>query len=237
MAVQPGPEKKSSCGKILLGCAIVLVVLCAGGGILLVVAFPKLKEWAQTQITKIQEWEAFAQTWNPPPADADPDRLFPAQVAGFDRQDINKDPAPPLGINLAGSQATYRKGDETIEAFAFRANIAEKNAAFHQLEAAQQKEPNKWNFKMETASYTRFEFSRGPEHGVLWWSQGWLFLVRTTGAADTDEFLRSYLTAIAGHEHAPPRADQPEAPAKPEKATQPGKATKPEKPAKGGGDF
>jgi hypothetical protein len=235
MAVQPVPEKKSSCLKILLGCAIALVVLCGGGGILVVVAFPKLKEWVQNQWTKIVEWEEFAQTWNPPPADADPDRLFPAQVADFHRQDINKDPAPQMGINLAGSQATYQKGADTMEVFAYRANIAEKNAAFQQFEAAQQKEPNKWNVRMETSSHTRFAFSRGPEHGVLWWSQGWLFLVRTTGTADPEEFLKSYLTAIADHDHGPPK---PEKPAQPEKtATKPDKATKPEKPAKGGGDF
>lgn len=237
MAVQPEPEKKSSCGKILLGCAIVLVVLCGGGITVGIIVGPKIKKWFETQVTKLQEWDQFAQAWNPPPADADPDRLFPAQVAGFDRQEVNKEPAPPPGINLDGSQATYRKGDETMEVFAFRANIAEKNAAFHQLEAEQQKQPNQWNFKMETSSHTRLAFNRGPEHGVLWWSQGWLFLVRTTGPTDAEEFLKSYLTAIAEDAHAPPKPDRPEAPAKTEKATKPDKATKPEKPAKGGGDF
>ena len=235
MAVQPVPEKKSSCLKILLGCAIALVVLCGGGITLVVVFAPKWVEWVQTLVTKAQEWEAFAQTWNPPPADANPDRLFPAQVAGFDRKDVNKDPAPQMGINLAGSQATYQKGADTMEVFAYRANPAEKDAAVRQVEKAQQQEPTKFHLKMEMPNHTRLEFTQGQEHGVLWWSQGWLFLVRTTGTTDAEAFLKSYLTAIADHDHVP---SKPEKPAQPEKtATTPDKAPKPEKPAKGGGDF
>jgi hypothetical protein len=213
------PEKKSSCLKILLGCGIVLVVLCGGGITLAVIFFPKVKEWFETQVAKVQEWEAFAENWDPPPADADTDRLFPDRVADFRRQDVQKVAAPQPGIDLAGSQASYQSGAETMEAFAYQANQAEKNAAFQQFEKAQQQGGKKWFFKLDLPHHSRANFTHGQEHGVLWWSQDWLFLVRTTGQGDPEAFLRSYLEAIAEPAHAPEK---------------PGK---PEKPAKGGGEF
>ncbi len=213
------PEKKSSCVKILLGCGIALVVLCGGGITLTLLAYPKIKEWVQTQA----EWDAFAVNWDPPPADADADRLFPDQVAGFRRQDINQTPAPPQGLKWDGPQATYQDGQETLEVFAERANKAEKNATFQQLEKAQQRVGNKWSVTIDMLHHTRLNFTHGQEHGVLWWSEGWLFLVRTTGQTDPEDFLRSYLEVIAEPSHP---AEQPKEP------------KKPKKPAKDeGGDF
>ncbi len=208
------PEKKSSCVKILLGCGIALVVLCGGGITLTVFAFPKVIQWFQTQMAKAQEWEAFAENWDPPPADADADRLFPDQIAGCRRQDIDQTPAPPQGLQWDGPQATYQDGQETLEVFAERANKAEKNATFQQLEKAQQRVGNKWSVTIDMLHHTRLNFTHGQEHGVLWWSEGWLFLVRTTGQTDPENFLRSYLEAIA--EPSRP-AEQPKKPKKPAK--------------------
>lgn len=201
------PEKKSSVIKILLGCAIVLVVLCGGGITIGIVAFPKLWERIQTEVAKAQEWEAFAQKWEPP-TNTDDDHVFPALVDNFRRQEIDRAPAPQLGINLAGSSTTYQDGPQSVEVFAYQATKAEKDAAFKRLEATQKQQPNQWSYKIETPNNTRFSFSQGQEHGILWWSKGWLFLVRTTSQADPEAFLRSYLEAMADPPHIPEKPAQ-----------------------------
>lgn len=195
--------------KVLVGCVVVVVLLCGGGVALVALVFPNALNWVKAEISKAQEWEAFAQNWKAPPADANADRLLPMKIADFQRQAVDRAAAPEVGIQQAVDHATYQSGQETVEVFALRATKADYQAAFQAATQALQGVSSQSNFRVETQSNARLTYTKGREKGILYWSQGWLFLVRTNGQTDLETFLRSYLEAIADTGNGP---DQPPGP-------------------------
>src|SRR5262249_47264626 len=85
----PHPAKgaRVSWLKLFLGCGLVAmllgVTLSAGLILLAKNALPDLGEWFKNLMAEQHQWEEVARFWRPPPADAPPGLLLPAQVADF----------------------------------------------------------------------------------------------------------------------------------------------------------
>jgi hypothetical protein len=180
--------------KILLGCAVLLVLVCVGVPALVWFAFPDVRRMIQEEFTKTMDWEQFAQTWQPPPRDAGPERLFPAAVGDFRKEkDDDQAAVPNLEIVMPGRRASYESGQEVIEVFAFPGVArGEQEALFKKLNA----KPFTMKMEMHTNNFARFTYATGQEKGVLWWSRDWLFLARGKESSDPEKFLRAYLDEL-----------------------------------------
>jgi hypothetical protein len=177
--------------KILLGCAVLIVLVCVGVPTLLWFLVPEVRDLVQSGM----DWEQFAQTWQAPPPDAGPERLFPATVGDFHKEkDDDQAAVPSLEIALPGRRATYQSGQETIEVFAYpKVTKGEREALFSRLN----NKPFSMKIKLDMPNFSRFTYTTGQEKGVLWWSRDWLFLARGKETSDPEKFLRAYLAELA----------------------------------------
>ena len=142
--------------------------------------------------------------WKPQPADAGPDRLFPAAVAGarLDHHDTEVD-LHDLGIDIAGQHAVYGQGATAVEVFAFRVTALEKEALYKRAiegrKAGEQPPPGQVNIGGQNYRVVHgtaqdrllwYQMSPPDQKGVLWWNKGWLFVARSTTGEDPEPFLR-----------------------------------------------
>jgi len=181
---------KMTVPKILLGCAVLMVLVCVGVPALVWFAVPEVRNL----VTSAFDWEKLAQTWQPPPADAGPERLFPATVEDARKEkDDDQAAVPNLKIVFPGRRATYKTGQDSVEVFAYpRVPKNEREALFNRLDS----ENFSSKFKMDSPTYSRFIYNTGNEKGVLWWCKDWMFLARGPETSDPEKLLRAYVEQI-----------------------------------------
>jgi hypothetical protein len=215
----PESEKKTrggfGFGSVVLGCGLMLVLgiaLIVGGVMWIVNQFmPDWKHFTAVQMQPSQNWEEIAKFWTPPPADAKEDKLFPAKVMQFKLQEKGPvDGVADLDIKAKGFRSLYRSPEGDVEVFVFRARIEEKQ---HHLICAlgviapkqdngvvvrPSRGTNPNRFQSVTGSpqspWMRYSFGLPIEQqGFFWWDKDWLFLVRSTKVAGTEQFLKEML--------------------------------------------
>jgi serine/threonine protein kinase len=203
----PAPRRRRRWPKVLFGCLTVLLIFCGGPILLLMALLPrageKLKEsvhWIEGEITRQNEWNRLALHWKPPPADTDPQTLFPNRLDEYERGTLGMGvPLSAHNIDTQGRKATYRSPAGEIELYAMRATPLERETMFKRLIDSLKKRQNLRHWVEGTADSHRLRFSIGPpdEKGVLWWNQGWLFIAITRDAVDVEPFLLTYLDLIS----------------------------------------
>jgi hypothetical protein len=229
VAAAPVPKQaaRSSGAKTLLGCggAVVATVLLVCGGLaagvywLVEKGFPHVADQFKQALEDQRGWDEVARFWRPPPADAGPDRLFPARVGEFSLAGKDTQAAlDELNLPAAPHHALYRSGNEQIDVYVRRATRLEKEALFRR--ALDKVNPPKdkpgaaappggpgdgqVHYHMVTGSpdSPRISYDLSPphRHGMLWWDRDWLFVVRTGGGKSPGDFLKQYLAAISAPE-------------------------------------
>jgi serine/threonine protein kinase len=201
-------------------------------------ASDKFKELNQAQRDADNEWQSIVTLWQPPPADAEADVLFPATLqGGYRRLRHDREAADAeLGITLPGRRGVYasQDGDE-CEARAYRCGDAEAQAVQAKVQAFVQSVQNGTaavgpDSKRKKVVYTAndtgrrtvaFGFhdslSQNQEYGKLWYGHGWLFWFRTAAPLKIEHFPPKYLMEVGKKAGTPPKA--PDAP----RATKKGK--------------
>jgi hypothetical protein len=207
-----------------LGCAgavfLSLLLVCGGlaGGMYWVARdMPaRLASWWKGTLEEQRAWEEVSRFWRPPPADAGPERLFPAQVETFtwDQTDTPLSLAE-LDLPSARHHAVYRSQSEQMDVFVYQASLQVKQDLFQRaLEKIHpQQDPDdlsrpprklrggqpQYHTVVGTAEGPRISYTVGPpkRRGILWWDRGWLFVVRTEGERNPEEFLKDYLVALS----------------------------------------
>jgi serine/threonine protein kinase len=205
--VSATPRRRRRWPRVLLGCLTAVLLFCGGPILLLMLLAPKASEkikggfsWVEGEITRQSEWNSLAMRWRPPPADVDPQELFPTRLGEYERGTIGIGvPLSEHNIDSQGRKATYRSRGGEIELYALRASSLEREAIFKHLLDSIEKRQNAHRMVQGTADSYRVIFSLGPpdEKGVLWWNQGWLFVAFTRDALDVEALLRTYLDRIS----------------------------------------
>jgi serine/threonine protein kinase len=163
----------------------------------------KIKEEIEQQVAQEKDVRSF----RPPPEKAGPVDLFPKQVGRYKlSHHLGSADIPELNLHLPGHGAVYKNGPTALNVHAFRlATGPEKEDLFQGVMDFLQSETSSLGLASHTvtgsAKSTRITFSMGPpnQHGVLWWGKGWLFVVRSFGQADPEQFLKTYLAVLSSH--------------------------------------
>jgi predicted Ser/Thr protein kinase len=211
---------------------LVLVVgICVGGPTLAVLwvidrASDKFKELSQAQREADAEWGTIQSLWQPPPADAEPDVLFPQTVTGGYRRVRQDQEAADaeLGIALPGRRAVYLGPEgEEYEVRAYRCPDAEAQAVQGRVQAFLQSVQSGTaatapDSKRKQVVYTSsnsvnrtitFGFqdalSQYQEYGKLWYGHGWLFWFKTATPLKVEYFPSKYLMEVWKKGSAPPK--------------------------------
>ncbi|MBO0699910.1 MAG: serine/threonine protein kinase, partial [Zavarzinella sp.] len=211
--------------------ALTLIVgICVGIPTLAVVwiidrASDKFKEITQSQREADSEWETIRSLWQPPPADAGPDLLFPPTVpGGFHRLRHDQDATDAeLGITLPGRRAVYTGPDgEQYEVRAYRCPDEEAQKIQAHVQTFVQSVQNGTagatpGSKRQQVVYTSsnsvnrtltFGFhdssSQNQEYGKLWHGHGWLFWFKTATPLKIEYFPSKYLMEVWKKGSVPP---------------------------------
>jgi hypothetical protein len=156
-----------------------------------------------------QQWEEIARTWQPPPADAGPARLFPTTVGkyGLTENDTKAD-IPQLNVARSGLHARYRGPVDTVDLFVYRADRSQKESILRAAQGALNRQgalpvpfPGASNIQgSPEGTSLSYELTgaggTAEQRGIFWWDQDWLFLARSTSSRDTGPFLKDYLAAF-----------------------------------------
>lgn len=202
---------ESSSSKWIVGClaaAILGVLLCAGGAVLLGVwsyrAASVAVQQASTELAAQARESQFAATWTPPASGAGPETLLPEQLHAWQRT-AHDDAAriPELGFDRAGLHAVYESGVTGVDVYVYEVPSTEQQALFDAAGAAIDAGSfqSRSKLSMFDATSHRMTFSFSPPHrqGILWWCQGWLFVfIADDPTFDLDGFRKQYLTGIQG---------------------------------------
>jgi hypothetical protein len=208
----------SGTAKVVLVVVIGGVLVCGGLVTALIIGGAKLFDWAkgklEEEMARDREWGAFATTWNPPPADANLARLFPATIKGFKLNSSDDQAAiPSLNIALAGSHGVYQSNGQTIEVFAWRVNNLEREAIYKRV-IDNVRHGSGVNSHFQINARLRYSSTRLGEQGAFWGDGQWLFLARSPTNDDPEAFLLTYADAING-KFASKVADKPSSPSQP----------------------
>jgi hypothetical protein len=202
---RPKPRKRGLLA-CLLAAAGVLLACCVVPGVLIPVLAPKAAEWGREQFgwvkdefARQEDWNALAGSWKAPPADVPADRLFPPAVSGYQRLEHDEVAAvPEFQLKLPGRRARYaRVGGGSVELFAYRATALEKETIYQRVLDAT-KDNSSGHYVSGSPQGPRVVYSIFSEQeGVLWYSDGWLFLARSRDKTDPQEFLLKFLPALS----------------------------------------
>jgi hypothetical protein len=187
---------------------VLLIVLCGGGLFMLgLFGYRAASQVAQSAATGMQEQMqqmAFAAAWQPPAPGSGPDVLFPPainawQLAAHDDQSAIVE----LALERDGLHARYESGVSGVDVYAYEVPPVEQSQIFNEAAAAIENvnysSRSQGHVDDGTSHRLTFSFSPPDTHGRMWWSQGWLFVLKTSeGTVDLDAFLEQYLTAIRG---------------------------------------
>ena len=184
--------------------------------VFLIVKTPRLlesgKAWVERWIAEEQRVTAFEQEWQPPSAKPD-STWFPATVG--ERRLERSSPTTgmaEMSLNRAGYSATYRSAAGSVAIDVVPIAETEKSDL---LEKARDSIGRR---RIEDASLkvggAEVSFSHGQnristgsgnrshvtidavDHVRLWWVNGWLFIFRARGGADSEAFPEEFLRVI-----------------------------------------
>jgi serine/threonine protein kinase len=216
-AEQPRKARRSGLSlKWLMGCGLFLGVAC--GGFLLTISLGgrALNQWFETklkdQASQQHEWDVLTRQWQPP-AEGDPDLLFPRKVvtgtgkAWLLKEDDGTEELPEYHITKSGYHALYLSSPESLDVFVYRVTEPEQKAIHQQVLAFVQQEQHTSRTTSNEASGALLLFDVGPPHqkGAMWGKGDWLILARSTDSVSVEEFLIAYLKLIGSLEPQEPR--------------------------------
>jgi predicted Ser/Thr protein kinase len=207
------PRTGMGCGRFILGCGLLIVLLVGivvGGVVLIVYKFSgDFKNLFERDFQRVEEWTAIAETWSAPASDTPPEKLFPIRVQGFQLFQREKiEGITDLDLKVTGHRGVYRSPQGDFEVFIFRANDLEKEALLTRaLAVMDPKEKSGVTVSTKPLKNKHFHttsgspqgpwlsYSFGPplQHGFFWWSDGWLFLVRSPTFSKPEDFLKSFV--------------------------------------------
>jgi serine/threonine protein kinase len=231
---KPGRHPLKTLGCVGLALTVVLAA-CVGAPTLAIWwlidrASDKFKEINQAQHEADAEWETIRALWQPPPADAGPDALFPATLAGgYHRVRHDQEGADAeLGITLAGRRAVYVGPDgEECEVRAYRCpdeeakKVEDRVQAFVQSVQTGTAVPGPGSKRKQvvytTSNTANRTFTWGfndtlgqhQEYGKLWYGHGWLFWFKATAPLKIEYFPSKYLMEVWKTAGNPPKAPDP----------------------------
>jgi hypothetical protein len=142
----------------------------------------------------------------PPPENA-PELLFPAQLDGYQLQEVDDQAErPALDIHRRGRHGHYQANELRLDLYVYRLNELEKEAQYlrviHVLEKQKGKGTAHPSLVAGTALSSRLTYHLGDKvkeattprpRGVLWWNRSWLFLMQTDETVDPEPLLLKYL--------------------------------------------
>lgn len=193
-----------------LGCigTFIVLVLLAGLFILETSRYIETRSSVSSEtIVEDARIRAFESGWHPPSKTADAS-WFPAEVGAWHRSRIEAGRAlPELGIERPTASAIYRSSlgivrvnilaatelehatsiataQRTLEQHDSQANAAETGDRPRSRQRTTT-QGHRTHIQMGTASHTRF-----------WWIDGWLFIFRARGTADSEGFPEEFLRAV-----------------------------------------
>lgn len=220
---------------VWLSIVLTTMLICVGGptvAIWLLIGKVKdtVKEFADAQQQSTAEWDAITQIWQPPPADADVNTLFPPLVGNYRRTRIDSDTTDDeLGINIPGQRAVYvSPNGEEVQVRAYRCPdnkaMAIQSNVQGFVKSVQEGQATSRNPNRQKVNYTQsnsaqrtvtFGFSdasnQNHEYGRVWYSHDWLFYFRTNQPLPTipliiDVFPSKYLVEV-GKKATTPKPD------------------------------
>jgi hypothetical protein len=202
-------SEQSSAVKVLIGCLIagVVGVLLCGGAIVFFAYkgagfLQQVAKEAGPAFKAQMEQIQFAETWQPPAADARAEQLFPATVGGWSLSGHDDAAAiPELAIERDGLHGTYESVGTTINVYVYQVPMTEQSqifsAATAAIDGAGYKTQSKEDVDVGTAHWMPFNFSPPERFGRMWWTKDWLVVLLTESAAvNLAGFEKDYLTAI-----------------------------------------
>ena len=204
------PPPRSNKKPLLIGCgmAVVLALLCAGGGLYFGWQGVRL---FQAGIAQAAGRDAVAAGWQAPPADAPPAVFAPPTVGAYQLQASDAAARfPALGITRDGYHATYSNGTgtTTFDVRVYRADAAAVDATLDEIQRRID-DGDRFASKAWSRLPHSFSFSIAPPplHGVLVHSGGWLVFISSHDTDALDPFLRDYLATVAERKPSAPPAE------------------------------
>ena len=202
--------------KFVLGCAGVVLFMIGGIAIGVFVVAPRLmqkgKSWLHAQVESTAHRSAIESAWQPPSPRPDA-AWFPAVVEKWELQssaDITN--VPDIQLDRPGRRGKYRGEKQDIEVTVIPVSDLELDGILSRAASmlAEQgkrviaKGSENGSFRIETGGsqmttrtpgrlYVRLG---GDSRTRLWWIKDWLFMFRTVGPEDPDEFSEKYLEAM-----------------------------------------
>jgi len=201
----PAPKRR---GRLFLGCAaLILVTLLGCGGLITWIidyGSNKAKEVAkifQDRTSKDELWQVVSDSWQPPPANANSDQLFPRYVNSYSRihHDTNST-VEELNLHLPGLRAVYQDQGKQVDVIAALVSEADREGMFAAARDAvnSQQQAMRMSRSSGTKNSQLFVYLVGPWKGAMWWNGGWLFVVRSQSDDDPERLLMGLLRATGG---------------------------------------
>ncbi|MCA9076279.1 MAG: hypothetical protein KDA93_14715 [Planctomycetaceae bacterium] len=201
-------EQKSVLVPLLIGCGVLCLLsllLCVGAWQFFV---PRMMQQAEEMVEQLhqefvrqQMTEAFPDGWRAPNDDATGEVLFPETVGNFSRLDVDSSPSPTdFGLSdLECERATYESALRDVDVYAYRVAADERRDQMQSTkDALRDNFTNSWNSSTTRTNYEVLSFSVSPPttKGVVFASEGWLFLILSEDEFADEEFQTEFLIAI-----------------------------------------
>lgn len=170
-----------------------------GLGFLGVLVIGRLAQSLRASATTELARQAFVAQWQPP-TDLQLSTLFPATVAGLAASSLsNRIVIPDWELDLPGASATYSAPNgEPIHVFVGQFTDLERDTLLQRAKAPQAANPTQGlRTLLELPGRLRVDSSDPRESYEIWTLGRWTFVFRSPGSMPA-EFIRAYLTAIAG---------------------------------------
>lgn len=215
----PAPRHAPRKSRMMLGCFLlaVLGILSVTGlgvyGIWLVVN--RVSDGVSGFSTALQgafqqsaSWQQVEKEFAAPPIDANDDRLFPQKLGEHERKSVDTAAAiPDLKIDLKGKHAVFGQGDKAVQVFVYQpVNKLEKEGLFQRVievtEKDKKPQPSGYQFVSGAPSNNKvvLHVDRTGSSGkslkvraALWWSNDWLFVLRSPLTTDPEPLMTQYL--------------------------------------------
>jgi serine/threonine protein kinase len=177
----------------------------------------KVKELQKMSERSNAEWEAISAFWQPPPANADLQVLFPATLPnGYRRTKNDTEVADAeLGLTLAGQRAVYTaSGGEEVEVRVYRCPESEAKAIQAKVQAYVKSLQTgstafRGDSKRQKVVYTNDHsgfrtvtfgfsdtFNGNQEYGKIWYGGGWLYYFKTAAPLIIESFPAKFLIEV-----------------------------------------
>lgn len=186
---------------LLIGCGLVIVLIIGVIGaafIFLPDLIKKGMDFANEAIAAEQERQGLAVNWIAPAADADPAKIFPAQLDAYQRTTAEKSSGiPQLSITLPGAHAVYESGPGRIDAYVFPVTQSQRTDLLQQIEKLKQGQSSSTWMNIDLGpEYARaYLSSNALEKNQLWFTKTHLVVFRTTDEDDREPILKAFFKA------------------------------------------